>query len=178
MRRYIDLISTGEKRRIVADPTNNWLYFTNPSESATAIISDSGDLWTAPTGNWLSALLNAKQNNLGYVPVRQNGGNVVYLWWDAPGYLYAQVDATFLGYVYTSQNPPPAPGQTIWARGDYGAVTFANSQGYWGGNVDQGGGSLRYGWDDGHGGELLPGVWRNLGGSGNGDLNYVAQRRG
>ena len=172
----VNLISQGESRKIYGDPGNNWTAFTNPAGSGVALISDTGDLWTAQNG-WLKDLLLAKQANLGFTPVRQTGVPVITLTYSG-GHLYVNADSTGLGYIFTSGDPPPVPPQKQWSRGDVGSVTYANKgSGSWPGNSDQAGSGLRYGWDGDHGSEVLPGTWRNLGGGGNGDLNYVAQRR-
>ena len=60
--------------------------------------------------------INGKQGALGFTPVQQGGGayqlsNKVYIGWDNAG-LRAQVDATDLGYLFTSIGNPPVGGLT------------------------------------------------------------------
>lgn len=178
----LDLIAAGEKRRVVNDAAGNRLAFYAPGDVTMGYITDAGDLVTTQSGS-LQTALAGKQASLGFTPVRQGGGagmgvNVVKLGWSG-SHLLAEIDTTAIGYIYTTLDPPPAQ-NIIWQRGDVGAVSFANtptSAPAWPGNGTRSGVGLRYGWDGEHesSGDL-PGTWRNLGGTTDGDINFICQR--
>ena len=175
----LNLISQGERRRIISDSAGDRMAFYSPTDVLVGYITDAGDFVSALSGS-LKAALAGKQNTLGFTPVRQSaqfptlylGSDLAYL------YCYQQpqgaANAVYLGTAITSLAPPSTT--KIWNRGDLGAVSFIFHDGRWQENEIKTGGSLRYGWDGGHGGEVPGGSWRNLGGDSFGDNNRIAQR--
>jgi len=151
----VGLIASGEKRRIVNDPSVDQIRFYSPSNALMAAVGDHGDLWIAGLGNWIGSALQTKQANLGFTPVQQTGGNAIMIG-SYPANLW--IDGAHQGVIRMGDLKPLF---LTYQVGSYarlmnnGSGMQLNGYGYLGSHFKVGDAS----------GPVPPGNWRVMGGS-------------
>lgn len=147
--------SLGEQRLIYNDAANNRVGFWTPT-GGHAYITDAGSLQLQALGFAdLAGLINAKQNNIPFAPVRQTGGYTVAIG-GSPPHLY--LNGGDQGVINYGAQPILLP-----ARGAVGSFTFARATVAVNANATVSGANLQY-WSQ-YTSSPGAGTWRNLGGS-------------
>jgi hypothetical protein len=156
----LNLIASGERRRILGNTAGARFDFYGPADQPTAYISDAGDLYLPALGDWVGSYLNTLQASLGYTPVKQSDANTIAIGADPP-HLYingADQGAIALG-----------PDATFMSADGIGSYAYCSSSVAVSQNGLVAGANLSFYLTSQH----PTGTWRNVGSSVPATLGYV-----